>query len=284
MLLCPWLPSTDQLRINCEHHGEIAERYDSDPDYPRKDVGEDGAQIPVSGLSDYEKFSIINYRKRATRTRTQGREEDLETSKDKTSKKKKANTDMAPLLDERAPFYPCDHEGPCTSESNCSCFRDKVHCEKSCGCSSCCERRFTGCRCALKGKVCIRLVDQLQEKNKCACIRLNRECDPDLCGKCGVAEVIDPANRNESTQWLATKCQNCNLQRGIPKRTLIGTSAIHGFGLFMGEDVKAGDFVSEYKGEITGDKETERRGVVDDHSNSNYLFQINKGVCILRAA
>lgn len=172
------------------------------------------------------------------------------------------------ILHKRSPFFPCDHDGPC-NDNGCSCAKEKLHCEKSCGCPPNCERRFRGCKCARKGnKVCTR---------NCPCVLANRECDPDLCGQCGVIDILDPANRNErGAEWLSGKCQNCSVQRGIPKRTLIGTSTIHGFGLFVGEPIKSGDFIGEYKGELVTHQEGERRGVLDRHVNISYLFMVNE--------
>jgi hypothetical protein len=171
------------------------------------------------------------------------------------------------VLDRRDPFYPCDHEGPCSKARGCPCAQAEISCEKYCGCPKSCERRFSGCSCAKKGKLC--------SGEKCRCFIANRECDPDLCGACGVIEVLDPVHRNADPEWLAKRCRNCYVQRNIPKRTLIGTSAIHGFGLFAGEDIHANEFVGEYKGEILAHPEGERRAHIDYYRQYSYLFALN---------
>ena len=108
------------------------------------------------------------------------------------------------------------------------------------------------------------------------CWRLNRECDPWLCRSCGVFEVLDPVNRyNEEIQ--SSHCKNAKLQRDIPKRTLKGKSDVQGWGLFAGEDMKKHEYIGEYKGEVVGEQESNRRGAVYHHRGLEYLFNLNKG-------
>jgi hypothetical protein len=248
--------STDPGRYTCEHHGQIIEEYvGSDEDFE-------------SGLSDYQKFSIINRRTRVTAPSNDNNDTYRPLGHEK-SKKRKTNIEQSRILEGRPPFAPCSHIGPCDEASDCSCIKNKVQCEKSCGCMQGCDRRFRGCRCAQKSRLC--------SNEKCPCFLANRECDPDLCGKCGVTDVLDPINRNQEAEWLDKRCRNCYIQRGIPKRTLIGTSTIHGFGLFVGEDVKAKEFIGEYKGEIIGRREGDRRGTVDLYREISYLFTVNPG-------
>jgi len=58
---------------------------------------------------------------------------------------------------------------------------------------------------------------------------------------------------------------------------MMGRSAIAGWGLFSGEKVKAGQFLGEYKGEIIGNEESERRGLLYDKKGVSFLFTLNKG-------
>jgi SET domain-containing protein len=72
---------------------------------------------------------------------------------------------------------------------------------------------------------------------------------------------------------------------------MMGRSAIAGWGLFAGEKVKAGQFlgvshpvneiqadrVQEYKGEIIGNEESERRGLLYDKKGVSFLFTLNRG-------
>ncbi|KAH0560042.1 hypothetical protein GP486_003436 [Trichoglossum hirsutum] len=172
------------------------------------------------------------------------------------------------LHSERTNFRPCNHEWPCAKGSRCDCVENEVVCEKTCRCPPECPRRWRGCSC-LKGgaKVC--------STQSCECYKMNRECDPDLCGSCGAIEVLDPVNRYDD-EICYRKCTNVALQRDRPKRTLIGASKLAGYGLFMGEPAKIGEFLGEYKGELISNDEAERRGVVYDVRGFSYLFNVNE--------
>ncbi|OJD33641.1 set domain-containing protein [Diplodia corticola] len=171
------------------------------------------------------------------------------------------------IMEQRPPFFPCSHKGNC-SEAKCSCFKAGIQCEKTCACAPSCKRRFRGCTCAQEGLACA--------KNKsCDCWGLNRECDPDLCASCGAAEVLDPVNRYNDALYRS-KCGNVNIQRNVPRRTLLGQSEVQGFGLYAGEKLNAGDFVGEYKGEVVTKEEGSRRGAVYQHLKTNYLFDLNR--------
>ncbi|KAI0945126.1 hypothetical protein AcV7_001749 [Taiwanofungus camphoratus] len=43
------------------------------------------------------------------------------------------------------PNEPCDHNGPCSADSQCPCYLNKAHCARSCRCISECPRRWKGC-------------------------------------------------------------------------------------------------------------------------------------------
>ncbi|EMC94728.1 hypothetical protein BAUCODRAFT_50187, partial [Baudoinia panamericana UAMH 10762] len=148
-------------------------------------------------------------------------------------------------------------------------------CEKTCNCPNRCARKFQGCSCAHDKKSKSALADLVCfEDDRCLCFQLGRECDPDLCGSCGVTEVLDPVYRyNKAVQ--KTRCCNASIQRGVPKRTLLGDSGVHGLGLYAGEDIKEHEFVGEYKGEVITREEAERRGAVYHHQNLSYLFSLN---------
>ena len=70
--------------------------------------------------------------------------------------------------DMRPPFRPCNHSGPCNAAADCSCYDDEVTCEKSCLCAENCTRRYQGCLCVAKGRVC-------WNNDLCPCYRLDRE-------------------------------------------------------------------------------------------------------------
>ncbi|EWG36777.1 hypothetical protein FVEG_00666 [Fusarium verticillioides 7600] len=138
---------------------------------------------------------------------------------------------------------PCNHEGPCTSES-CICVQHGVLCEKFCGCTvENCAYKFTGCACHSQGKTCL----SKGKERPCICVQLNRECDPDVCGRCGVVERADPENADDEVLH-STGCQNCSLQRGQAKSLALGESQLEGvgYGLFTIEDISQDDFIIEY--------------------------------------
>ena len=169
---------------------------------------------------------------------------------------------------ERGVFYPCNHQGSCEDEQ-CLCFESGVHCEKSCLCDGDCERRFPGCKCKKSDGVC-------SSSERCFCVEWNRECDPDLCGKCGSAKVLDPMNDNRP-YITRGRCSNVSMQRRRRKRTLIGLSDVvpNGYGLFAGQHIKKDELIGEYTGEILSGGEGARRGE-PYHASRNYLFNLDK--------
>lgn len=175
--------------------------------------------------------------------------------------------DLTQHWEKRKPFFPCNHEGSCET-AQCRCYREGINCEKTCKCSRSCNRRFPGCTCSITpGKrVC--------DSDKCLCVRFNRECDADLCGTCGATQILDPVNRyNEDV--VARNCFNVAIQRGVPRKTLLGHSEVHGFGLYMGEDIEKGEYIGEYTGEAISVQEGNRRLTIYDYQKTMYLFRLN---------
>lgn len=169
----------------------------------------------------------------------------------------------------REPFVPCNHAGSCV-DAKCRCVRENVTCEKTCRCSTTCNRRFPGCKCAvLPGK------RACATATGCLCSKFQRECDADLCGACGATELLDPINRYNE-ELLQNRCSNVGVQRGVPKKTLLGKSEVHGFGLYAGEDIRADDIIGEYTGEILSNGESKRREVIYSYEKNMYLFRVNK--------
>ena len=173
--------------------------------------------------------------------------------------------------DKRKPFFPCSHEGSC-DQAQCRCFRENINCEKTCRCPLECARRFPGCNCATTSlkRVCA--------LTTCLCIEFNRECDADLCSTCGAAEILDPVNRYNEV-ILEGRCLNAAIQRGVPKKTLMGHSEVHGFGLYTGEDIKKGEYIGEYIGEIVSVNESARRYTIYNFQQTMYLFRLNTSKC-----
>ncbi|KAI4653958.1 hypothetical protein J4E93_001726 [Alternaria ventricosa] len=97
---------------------------------------------------------------------------------------------------------------------------------------------------------------------------------PDLCGSCGASEILDPVNRYND-EVVQRNCCNVAIQRGVPRKTLLGHSEVHGFGLYMGEDIKSGEYIGEYTGEAISVKEGDRRVTIYDYQKTMYLFRLN---------
>ncbi|EGT48410.1 hypothetical protein CAEBREN_29870 [Caenorhabditis brenneri] len=138
---------------------------------------------------------------------------------------------------------PCCHFGPCgPGVDNCSC---ELFCSVYCQCDDDCVRRFPGCQCA-PGQC---------RTTSCPCVAIGWECIEDSCSKC-----YDPS----------IKCQNSCATGIEDKEVRVGKSNIEGNGLFLDENVKKGDFLGVYVGELT-EAETERRGIMAFFGN-NYLY------------
>jgi hypothetical protein len=99
--------------------------------------------------------------------------------------KKHMNNTNNPKSPQLKPAYQaCLHDGPCTlSNKACFCMKNGTYCEKYCNCSIDCPHRFPGCSC--KGACLL---------NNCLCCAEGRECDPDLCHKCGASLFLNTNN------------------------------------------------------------------------------------------
>ncbi|KAF7191242.1 Histone-lysine N-methyltransferase E(z) [Pseudocercospora fuligena] len=253
------------MRFNCPYHGEIEESED--------EGHADGKDVVATDIINPRDVDIrarvylpaeIDNNEHAV-TKIVDRQSLDYWSKGKWSSLKWQAT-------ERKPFYPCHHPGlPCES-AKCSCFVEHIMCEKSCSCSRTCPRKFQGCSCSSektgRGQKLVCFDD-----DRCACFQRGRECDPDLCGACGVCSVLDPVYKYRE---LRGQCRNASIQRGVAKHTMIGDSGIHGLGLYTCEDIRPHDFLGEYKGEIINKAEADRRGAVYEHQKLSYLFSLNE--------
>ncbi|KAI7514265.1 SET domain-containing protein [Hortaea werneckii] len=256
------------LRFACPYHGEIEELEDSDEEADsdtKKAITTDIINPPAVNNRKRVGFNPAPDDASSAVIEPLSRKDPRQASYWEKGYKHKA--------DERGPFYPCHHPGQTCESAECSCFENMVPCEKTCSCSTDCARRFKGCSCSTerlkKGQ---RLM--CYEDERCVCYSLGRECDPDLCGSCGVLEVLDPVNR-EREDPMHGRCRNACIQFGRPARTLLGQSGIHGFGLYAGQTIRQHDFVGEYKGEIITKEEAERRGAVYEKQQLSYLFTLN---------
>ncbi|KAM0717096.1 hypothetical protein Q7P37_006948 [Cladosporium fusiforme] len=252
------------LKFNCTQHGELQEE-NSDSD--------SGVETDDAVTTDIIYPLRRNFRKRMCFP-TSPPADELEITTSMTKQRKtpiyweKGNYSKA---GECGPFYPCHHPGETCAKAECSCVINKTPCEKSCGCSADCPRKFQGCSCSSARHrksgdlVCMR-------DERCACYQMGRECDPDLCGSCGVSDVLDPVHRHDD---MRSKCHNASIQRGKPKHTLLGDSGVHGMGLYAGQDIKEHEFIGEYKGEVITRQEADRRGAVYEYQDNSYLFMLN---------
>ena len=254
------------FQFNCHQHGELREDH-SDTD--------SGVETDDAVSKDVLYPPRVNFRKRVSLPHRPLAGEDESSSLAAIRKKmipKYWDSSLFTKPGEWPPFYPCHHPGLTCTQAECSCFLDKRPCEKSCECSDYCARKFKGCACSTTAKkpggfVC-------WNDNRCACYTLGRECDADLCGSCGVCELLDPVHRRVEGD-PRKRCSNASLQKGVPKHTLLGDSGVHGMGLYAGEHVKKHEFVGEYKGEVITNGEADRRGAVYEKQNSTYLFSLN---------
>lgn len=259
------------LQFNCHQHGELQEMLSE---------SDSGAETDDAVTKDILYPLRVNFRKRVSLPRSPSTsQQEKAVSFSITKGKKTPKYWQTPEYTEPGdwpPFYPCDHPGMTCERAGCSCFENKRPCEKSCTCAADCRRKFQGCSCAsFKHKkpgdyVCWR-------DDRCACYKIGRECDPDLCGSCGVCDVLDPVHRHDHDAIDAMRmCHNASIQKGVPKHTLLGDSGIHGMGLYAGQHIKAHEFVGEYKGEVITKEEADRRGAVYEKQKSTYLFSLNK--------
>lgn len=258
------------LQFNCHQHGELQESY-SDSD--------SGAETDDAVAKDVLYPLRVNFRKRVSLPQSPPASPEEGAMSANAAKARKApkywdNSNYTAPGD-WPPFYSCNHPGLTCESAECSCFVNKRPCEKSCACPDDCVRKFHGCSCAsFKHRkpgdyVCWR-------DDRCACYKMGRECDPDLCGACGVCEVLDPVHRHDPDAIDTLKtCHNASIQKGVPKHTLLGDSGIHGMGLYAGQHIKAHEFVGEYKGEVITKEEADRRGAVYEKQKSTYLFSLN---------
>jgi hypothetical protein len=72
---------------------------------------------------------------------------------------------------------------------------------------------------------------------------MQRECDPDLCSK--------PSD--------TTHCGNMGLFLRRRKKCFVGASLVEGLGVYAAEDIREGDLVAEYTGELIAEEEADYR-------------------------
>ncbi|KAF8067457.1 hypothetical protein FPV67DRAFT_1492038 [Lyophyllum atratum] len=157
---------------------------------------------------------------------------------------------------------PCHHPGPC-DQFTCSCHQNNQHCQRSCRCDRKCAIRWKGCDCKHSKKS--RGGDRpCQSADKCKCLRAGRECDPELCVRCG-ARGKGKAKGN---------CRNVNLQRGeFP--TIMVRYGSYGLGAFATSQISENTTIGEYFGEIIRDIEHGSYAIIHAHTGLNYIFDLD---------
>lgn len=187
-------------------------------------------------------------------------------------------------------FSPCEHAGPCTI-NNCNCVRKGMHCETTCGCNfgrfgeggltggivwkppskeavseglaRDCLNRHYGCTCE----------DGNCSDSRCPCWEQYRACNPDWC-KCDAGLLPGHLSREKRC------CRNIPVTTGSHKRTFIGKSDIHGFGLFAGERFEVGDLVGIYSGQLIDTRLADMIGRIYDATNRTYIFNVTEALVI----
>lgn len=158
-------------------------------------------------------------------------------------------------------IFTLEHFKPCYHEGYEKCDMKKCHngskCEASCTCySSCCLLTFRGCNCL---KSC--------QGRCCPCYSEERLCSPFLCKNCG-----DCCNNNKTKVFGAETFQY---------RLVIGTSNIHGWGLYTLDNIPDNSFIREYTGEfLTDEDEIGRRGKQNQIANTTYMFSMSEETTI----
>lgn len=187
-------------------------------------------------------------------------------------------------------FEPCEHKGPCVAEV-CPCIRKGMYCETTCGCNtgrygeggpgegivwlapsrsgqdsarpSICSNRHLGCSCT----------DGNCANSKCPCWEQYRACSPDFCG-CDVTLLPNRYRMHER------QCSNGPVTVGQHKRTIIGHSDVHGFGLFAAERFYKGDMVGTYSGQLIDTRLADMLGRIYDATNRTYIFNVTESLVI----
>lgn len=187
-------------------------------------------------------------------------------------------------------FIPCYHTGTCSRRNGCRCAIEGVACQSTCGCNygrygetstgvawidptgsdfrrgraRPCKLRTTGCTC--QSGHC--------SSKSCDCYSRQQVCSPDRCLTCGCDKLprdISIDNR---------QCRNVDLITARHKKTVIGRSVIHGFGLFAGNHFSPGDLVGHYSGRAIHPEQMDKVLRLADAERKTYAFNLTDKMCI----
>ncbi|GAU13367.1 hypothetical protein TSUD_175190 [Trifolium subterraneum] len=67
---------------------------------------------------------------------------------------------------------------------------------------------------------------------------------------------------------------------GIKQKILLGKSEVAGWGAFIKNPVKKGEYLGEYTGELISHAEAEKRGKLYERAGFSYLFDLDDKYCI----
>jgi histone-lysine N-methyltransferase EZH2 len=187
---------------------------------------------------------------------------------------------------QEADFIPCAHVGPC-DKAVCRCYAKNLKCEATCGCNcgrwtirgyetpgnkpgtsdkrKICRRRHWGCSCPPESHC---------NTSACECWEERRSCDPDFCDHCQANLLPSQISSTERG------CRNVGVPIGRHKRTIIGKSAVHGFGLFAGEVFEEGDLVGIYGGQILDTKKADTLGFLYDAKDHTFFFDVTQSLVV----
>jgi hypothetical protein len=191
-----------------------------------------------------------------------------------------------PDTSQEADFVPCAHLGPCDKNTNCACFTKHLKCEATCGCNTgrwtsrgyestggtgktgqrkMCKLRHWGCDCGPTSHC---------NTSACICWEERRSCDPDFCDNCAANVLPSQITSDERG------CRNVGVSIGRHKRTIVGKSVVHGFGLFAGEVFEEGDLVGIYGGQIMDTKKADSLGFLYDAKDHTFFFDVTQTLVV----
>eukprot|EP00172_Hildenbrandia_rubra_P003613 Plantae.Rhodophyta-Hildenbrandia_rubra.ctg6011.p1 GENE.Plantae.Rhodophyta-Hildenbrandia_rubra.ctg6011~~Plantae.Rhodophyta-Hildenbrandia_rubra.ctg6011.p1 ORF type:complete len:683 (+),score=104.18 Plantae.Rhodophyta-Hildenbrandia_rubra.ctg6011:109-2157(+) len=175
-------------------------------------------------------------------------------------------------------YEPCMCKGTCTIEGDCRCAKLDIACERGCSCNSTrwSNNERLGSRCTNANKGC-----QCKEgdcmTDTCPCWLESRTCDPDVCVSCGAHVIPKTPEVLGTPEEASVICKNVSFLTCERKKTFIGPSSLHGYGLYAGESFEANEFITEYTGvHVDRFSIANRMGGVDRAKKVTYLFDSTK--------
>lgn len=192
-------------------------------------------------------------------------------------------------IEERKGFKPCNHEGGCFKKNSCICAINSLNCEAQCGCrcgryvaglkgmkweapseediragaAAKCKLRSWGCKC--RNGHC--------NTSRCDCFVYLKACNPDFCSCdcCILPSKISVRQR---------QCRSAGTITSIHKRTLIGRSTVHGFGLFAAESFATGDLIGQYCGRIMSPELITKSLRIPQAEKKTYAFEMTDSLTV----